>query len=582
MTYFQLLKCTTVACLLISLTVTAFASTSETPDLASQVDELFTVYDSDDRPGAAVAVIQNGEIVYQKGFGMADLERSVPITPGSVFEIGSISKQFTAMCIMLLENDGKLTLDDNIRKYVPEMPEYERQITLRQLLHHTSGVRDIETLIPLAGMHWFNYYSDEQMLELITRQKDLNFPPGEQFLYSNSGYILLAQTVSRVSGQSLREFAQKRIFGPLGMEHTAFWDQPGQIIPNRALAYAAEGEDGYRLEMWNMPFAGPAGVYTTVGDLALWDANFYDNKLGGGTMLIKKMETPGLLENGEPTEYAAGLSIGTHNGLPMIAHDGAWMGYRTSMRRYPEQHLSIVMLLNADSRKIRAGQIANLYLEDDLIPAEQPSEAYQAPTAIDLEAMVLAGHEGTFWNESESLLRTIEVRDGKLHYVRSADNATELGALEDGSFFMVGIETPVSIGFQDSGESRTMTVKVDDEEPLLFETLPALSENVLATFTGAYWSIELRRELQISVEGNEIIASWADDGVRTSGHLVSIDDVLFPQFVPVPWYPQDTRLHFEHDDSGAVTGLSLSCNMVRGVSFEKRPQLTRTFNQGGP
>ena len=571
MTYFHLLKPTTVACLLLFLTINCFASTSETPDLASQLDELFTVYDSGDRPGAAVAVIKNGEIVYQKGFGMADLERSVPITPESAFEIGSISKQFTAMCIMLLENDGKLTLDDNVRKYIPEMPEYERQITLRQLLHHTSGVRDIETLVPLAGMHWFNYYSDEQMLELITRQKGLNFLPGEQFLYSNSGYILLAQIVSRVSGQSLREFAQKRIFGPLGMKHTMYWDQPGQTVPNRALAYAAEGEDEYRLEMWNMPFAGPAGIYTTVGDLALWDANFYDNKLGGGKAIIRKMEAPGLLENGESTGYAAGLSIGNHDGLPTISHNGAWMGYRTSMRRYPEQHMSVVILSNAGERKVHLDQIAKLYLEASIVPSEQQSEEYQAPAAVDLDPTVLAGHEGSYWNESESLLRTIEVREGKLHYVRGTDSATELGALASNRFFMVGIESSVSIEFQGAGESRAMTVTVDSEGPLLFKIIPALSKNSLTPYTGAYWSVELQRELQVGAEGSEIIASWAGGGIRSSGHLVSIDDALFPQFVPVPWYPQDIRLHFERDDSGTTTGLRLSCDLVRGVSFGKRP-----------
>jgi CubicO group peptidase (beta-lactamase class C family) len=569
MTYFQLLKRTTFAFLLFSLAVPSLASTSETPDFSPQVDELFTVYDSSDRPGAAVAVIQNGEIVYQKGFGMADLERSVLITPESVFEIGSISKQFTAMCIMLLENDGKLTLDDNIRKYVPEMPEYDREITLRHLLHHTSGVRDIETLIPLAGMNWFNYYTDEQMLELITRQKGLNFPPGEQFLYSNSGYILLAQVISRVSGQSLREFAQKRIFDPLGMKHTVFWDQPGQIVPNRALAYSQKDENGYRLEMWNMPFAGPAGVYSTVGDLALWDSNFYNNKLGGGAVLIKKMETPGLLESGEPTNYGAGLSISTRNGLPMITHNGAWMGYRASMSRYPEQHLSIVILSNAGSIEVSASQIANIYLDDHFISSEQQSEAYQEPAAIDLEARVLVSHEGMYWNESRHLLRVIEVREGKLHYVRSVDSATELGALEEGRFFMVGIGTPVSVEFEGSGEFRTMTVAVDNEDPMLFEIFPVLSENVLATYTGSYWSAELGRELQLSVEGKEITASWADEGIRTSGHLLSVDNVLFPKFVPVPWYPQDTRVHFEHDGSGAITGLSLSCDMARGVSFEK-------------
>lgn len=566
----QLLARTTVAGLLILLTVAGHASASETPDPASRVDELLATWDGDDRPGAAVAVIRNGKILYQKGFGMADLERGVPITPESVFEIGSVSKQFTAMCILLLENDGKLALDDNIRTYIPEMPEYERQITLRHLLHHISGVRDIETLVPLAGMPWVNYFSDKQMLELITRQKALNFLPGEQFLYSNSGYILLAQVVSRVSGQSLRDFAQERIFGPLGMKHTVFWDHPGQIVPNRALAYSPQSEGGYELEMWNMAFAGPAGLYTTLGDLALWAANFYDNKLGGGAALIRKMETPGLLENGESSGYAAGLMVRSDNGLPLIRHDGAWMGYRAILLRYPEQRLSIALLSNVSSIKNNTGKIASLYLADDVASAEPSSTQYQPPAAIELEAAVLARYEGTYWNESQGLLRAIEVRDGKLHYVRSTDNATELGAIEAGRFFMVGREEPVTVEFHGSSESRTMTVQVGDQEILPFKNVPSFSPDMLAAYSGAYWSDELRRELQVNVEGDKIIASWADEENRTSGQLVAIDVALLPRFVPVPWDRQDVLLRFKRDAAGAITGLSLSCNMVRGVSFEKR------------
>ena len=570
MTSYQLLMRTTAAGLLILLTVASHAAPSEMPDLGSRVDELFAAWDRDDRPGAAVAVIRNGEFIYQKGFGMADLERAVPITPKSAFEIGSIAKQFTAMCIMLLENDGKLTLDDDIRTYIPEMPEYERRITLRHLLHHTSGVRDIETLIPLAGMPWVNYYTDKQMLELITRQRGLNFPPGDQFLYSNSGYVLLAQVVSRVSGKSLRDFAQERIFGPLGMEHTVFWERPGQIIPNRALAYSPQGENGYKLEMWNMPFAGPAGIYSTVGDLALWDANFYDNKLGGGAALIERMETPGLLDNGDSSGYGAGLMIRNRSGLPMIRHDGCWMGYRAGMRRFPEQHLSIVFLSNAASMDVRPAQIGNIFLADDFVPPEEQSTEYEPPTTIKLEAAQLATYEGTYWNDSDNLLRTIEVRDGKLYYVRDSGSATELGAVEVGSFFMVGLHVPVSVKFQGSGESRTMTVGIENQEPLLFEPLPLLSDAMLEAYAGAYWSGELQRELQVNVEGNEITASWADEGNRIGGPLVRIDDVLLSRFVPVPWNPQDTRLRFERNDDGEITGLRLSCDMVRGVAFEKR------------
>jgi CubicO group peptidase (beta-lactamase class C family) len=545
---------------------------AETPDYAAQIDELFASWDAK-APGAAVAVIKDGEIVYSKGIGMADLERGVPITTESVFEIGSISKQFTAMSILLLENDGKLSLDDDIRKHVPEMPEYERPITLRHLMHHISGVRDIETLVPLAGMHWFNYFTDEQMLELITRQKVLNFSPGEQHLYSNSGYVLLMQVVERVSGMPLREFAQERIFGPLGMNHSVFWDHPGQVVPNRALSYEREGEDGWKLAMWNMAFHGPAGLYTTVGDLALWDANFYDNKLGGGAALIEKMETPGLLNDGESTNYAGGLVVRTQGGLPIITHSGAWMGYRAGMRRFPDQRFSVVVLGNSDALRLGAGQIANIYLADEFESSEEEDEApaYEPPATIELSADRLVAYEGTYWNDSESLLRIIEVRNGKLHYSRGGDNASELAAQEAGRFFMVGLEFHVGVDFEGAGAERAMTVSVGEQEPLLFEPLPPSSEAVLAPYAGAYWSDELQRELRVSIDGDEIIASWADEETSTAGRLVRSDDLLLPRFVPVPWYPQDTRLRFARDGDNAVTGLSLTCDMVRGVEFTRLP-----------
>jgi CubicO group peptidase (beta-lactamase class C family) len=253
---------------------------SDAPSIPAQIDAMFADWNRSDAPGVAVGVIQNGEFVYQNAFGMADLERRVALTPRSVFEIGSVSKQFTAMCILLLEKRGKLQLDDDIRTYIPEMPVYERPITIRHLLHHTSGIRDIETLYPLAGWPYANYYSEAQQLDLITRQQALNFPPGDQYLYSNSGYLLLATIVHRVSGKTLREFAEERIFRPLGMTHTVFYDTPTQVIPERAIPYS-RGEDGsYEMELWYLPFAGPSGLYTSIDDLARWDANFYDNQLG--------------------------------------------------------------------------------------------------------------------------------------------------------------------------------------------------------------------------------------------------------------------------------------------------------------
>jgi len=248
------------------------------------------------------------------------------------------------------------------------------------------------------------------------------------------------------------------------------------------------------------------------------------------------------------------------------------MGYRAGLRRYPEQHLTIALLSNAASIDVGAGQIASIYLADYFEASEgEQSAEYEPPAAIELPADQLALYEGRYWNESDSLMRTIETRDGKLFYVRGGDNATELGAVKAGRFFMVGLEIPVSVEFQGAGGSRTMTVGVEDEEVLLFELMPSSSSDAVAAYAGAYWSDDLRRELRIEVEGEAVFASWANEEDRTAARLVQVDDVLLPRFVPVPWYPQDTRLRFERDQAGAITGLILSCDMVRGISFTKQP-----------
>ena len=542
---------------------------SATPTVSAQIDELFAERNNSAAPGLVAAVIQDGRIVYENAFGMADLERGVALTPRSVFEIGSVSKQFTAMCILLLEQDGKLSLDDDVRAYFPELPEYEHPITIRHLLHHTSGIRDIETLVPLAGWHYTNYYSPARQLELITRQQELNFAPGTKFLYSNSGYLLLAYLVERVSGQTLRGFAEERIFRPLGMRHTVFWDTPGQIIKDRAIPYSTGPEGSYQMAMWYLPFAGPSGLYTTVQDLALWDANFYDNKLGGGTELIEKMITPGTLNDGKSTDYAAGLFVSDYGGQAVIEHGGAWMGYRAQVSRFPERRLTVIFLSNASSIGVPVSSIADLL--PGAVPAtpEPQSSESEAPSTIDLPLDALAEYEGTYWSEPDLLLRTIEVRDGVLHYVRSEDNSTELGALEAGRFVMIDVGGHVEVEFATGNgiQARSMTVTIEEEESTQFKRLESLPAESLADHEGRYWSDELERELRLESEDGRIQLGWADDALRVPTVQIGPDDLLARQFVEVPWYPQDVRILLERDDSNQVTGLSLSCDMVRGLAF---------------
>lgn len=473
------------------------------------------------------------------------------------------------MCILLLEHDGKLSLDNDVRTYVRELPDYGLPITIQHLLHHTSGIRDIETLFPLAGWPFTNYYSPVRQLELITRQKDLNFASGSQFLYSNSGYLLLAHIVERVSGQTLREFAEKRIFQPLGMRHTVFWDTPGQIINDRAIPYSPDPDGGYQMALWYLPFAGPSGLYTTVQDLALWDANFYDNKLGGGTGLIEKMVTPGLLEGDQSTDYAAGLVVSNYGDETAFEHGGAWMGYRAQMSRFPERRLTVILLSNASSIGVSVSSIVDLFPRAERTAPESEPPPFEPPSTIELPPDVLTEYEGDYWSEAELLLRTIEVRDGILRYVRSEESTTELGAIEAGRFVMIDVGARVDVEFETGDRFRagSMTVTIEGQEPTQFERLELLPAESLAGHEGRYWSDELERELRLQFEDETIHLAWADDALRVPMVQIGPDDFLARQFVAVPWNPQAVRILVERDDAHQVTGLSLSCEMVRRVSF---------------
>jgi len=317
-----------------------------TKSLTAKIDNLFTEWDRADSPGCSIGVIRNGAFVYKRGYGMASLEHSIPISSSTVFDIGSTTKQFVALCVELLIQDGLIAPGDAVQKYIPEMPRYKYRVTIDNLIHHTSGIRDYLTLMDLAGMRFENEYPLEEILGLITRQKDLNFTPGSEFLYSNSGYLLLGEIVRRVSGLSLRAFAAKHIFSPLGMKNTHFNDNFSEIVKNKACAYAPSGT-GLKVDMSIFDVVGDGGVNTTVEDMLLWDRNFYKNELGrGGRQLILKTTTPGTLSDGKRLEYAHGLFVTSYRRLKMISHAGAWMGYRSELLRFPEKKFSIVYLSN--------------------------------------------------------------------------------------------------------------------------------------------------------------------------------------------------------------------------------------------
>jgi CubicO group peptidase (beta-lactamase class C family) len=367
-----------------------------------------------------LAVIKDGKMAYTKGYGMANLELGVPISPDSVFYIGSVSKQFVAMCIALLVDRGVVSLDDDIRKYIPEMPDYGTPVTIRHLIHHTGGVRDYLELESIAGIP-FGFYHEQDVIDLISRQKELNFKPGEEHTYSNSGYFLLSVIVERASGKSLREFADANIFKPLEMKNSRFHDDYEELIKNRAAGYYDGGKGTYRNFISTFDCVGSGGLFTSVEDLYLWDQNFTHHKVGGKDAM-EIMHTLGTLNNGEKLEYAFGLVIAEYRGLKIVEHGGSLGGYRAELLRFPEQRFSVIILSNLSSvvPGRLARQVADLYLEKNF-KAEKPKpkrRKVEKPAAAQIPEKTLMEYTGDYHSEEVHTGFQILFEEGKLHLRR--------------------------------------------------------------------------------------------------------------------------------------------------------------------
>ncbi len=388
------------------------------------VNALFSTWTKPNSAGCALGVLSDGRLLYSRGYGLADIEHSVPIAPTTVFHVASISKQFTAFAIYLLEQDGKLSIDDDIRKYLPELHDFHQTITIRQLLHHTSGLRDQWDLLLMAGWRLGDVITQEDVLKLTWRQEELNFPPGQEFLYSNTGYTLLAVIVERVSGMSFRDFTDQRIFVPLGMSHTHFHEHYGDLVPDRAYSYEWHG-DSYRYVALSYSTVGASSLFTTVQDLARWDENFYNGNVGGKDLLAQ-MQIKGKLNSGKEIDYASGLMIGTYRGLTTVEHGGADAGFRSEILRFPDVHFSVIILCNAGDADPSglARKTADIFLDSRLKPLPpalpQPIEvkidpkqlgATQRPQLTDEQLQQFAG---SFYSTEIDKSYTVLTRDGKL------------------------------------------------------------------------------------------------------------------------------------------------------------------------
>lgn len=380
------------------------------------VDAVFTDLDRDDAPGAAVGVLLDGEVVHRAGYGIANMDYGIPITPGTVFDIASISKQFGAMAALLLEAEGQLDLDADVRSYVPEVPDFGRTITPRHLVHHTSGIRDWPQSMILGGVMYTDVISFDQILRMLYRQEDLDFDPGAEYSYSNTGYNLLARIIEVQSGQSFRTFTEERIFDPLGMENTHFSDDHLEIVPDRAESYTPNGEDGYRRAINQLTALASSSLNTTLDDFLLWMKN-YDSAEVGGTEIVEQMLQRGTLNDGEEISYAYGLSTGDYRGLATVGHGGSWAGFRTNFVRFPDHGLSVVVFCNVSNCDPagRARLVAEVFLEDRMTaPVDDADEDDSPRPPATLSLTALRAYEGAFRSPELDSTYDVVIEDGAL------------------------------------------------------------------------------------------------------------------------------------------------------------------------
>ncbi|MGH9554522.1 MAG: serine hydrolase, partial [Terriglobales bacterium] len=544
-------------------------SRKATPDrsITAQVDRMFGKWDKPDSPGCAVGVFREGHIVYKRGYGMADLEHRVPITPSTAFDLASVSKQFTAAAIVLLAQQNKLSLDDNVRKYLPELPDFGAPITLRHLIHHTSGLREFWPGGAVVR---------EDVLDMAARLKKLNFPPGEKYMYCNAGYSLLAIVIERVSGRSLREFARTEIFEPLGMKNTFFLDNLNEIVENVAHSYEPRPGSGFQ-RLFSEPaipgasrIPGAGWLHSTVEDLARWDRNFYEDRIGRPGLVDQLLER-GRLNNGEQLDYAFGLAVGEYRGLRVVEHWGEGDGYRTHFLRFSEHRFSVVLLCNAgEAVDFPTGErIAEIYLANQFRePA--PLAPVENAKIVPLPREHLENKVGLFWNPARLRRYRIFLKNGKLFLLRPDDmppGPYELEALSENRFRAVQVPS-LELRFEltKTGAPARLFTQIAPGPIWVWEPIEELAptRDELAEYAGAYLGDEIDLLFRVKAEGDKLLLS------RLGSGRVTLEPVFRDTFkAPYSYLDGNWYLQFRRDSSGRVTGVVFSNNRNRDFYFGK-------------
>jgi CubicO group peptidase (beta-lactamase class C family) len=533
---------------------------------AARVDKLFAAWDKNDSPGCAVGVSRNGATVYEHGYGMANLELGVPITPSTVFAIASITKAFTAMSTLLAADQHKLSLDDEVQKYIPDWQDRDDHITVRHLLTHTSGIRDAFALLGWAPGDP-NADVNEAIVRILSRQRGLNSAPGSEYMYNNGGYNLLASILKRATGQSLGQFAGANIFTPLGMAHTHVQEDAGALVPNRAYGYTRDA-GGWRGAKADGGVVGNAGMYSTVGDLLRWAENFDRPRVGSQAML-DSMRTPLVLPSGPSPEHGVGFGLGEYRGVPTVSTSGGDHGIATEVARFPTQHFSVAVLCNEDNivmggmarlnPDVFINGIADIYLADALKPvdaAAPPLPSARSAASVKLTDAELTEKTGLYRIGGVDFPVQMTVKNGVLvgRSLFGDEFDLELAPKSANRFLLYN---SVPFEFVSAGAGKTKQWRVGEgKDQRIWELVTlALSPAELRAFGGDYRSDELNITYAVEPKGSGLNVAHNVDVAPYE------KDVFVGDWVGIMKFTRDAR--------GAVSGFTVNRANAKGVRFDR-------------
>lgn len=559
--------------LLLALTL---ANSAYSQGVKTAINSLFASWNADQQPGGVVLVSHNNKVVFSKAYGLANIPYQIPNQKETVFNIGSIAKQFTAMGILLLQAKGKLKVDDDIRTYLPELHNFKNltersgvispaervakrvtPITIRHLLHHSSGLRSTPELFGLAGWRDGDAIYNDDVFRYLVKQVDLNFEPGSEYIYSNSGYILLAKIIERVAQQDFKTWMSQNIFQKLHMNSTFIEDDYAKIMKQTASSYAQVGSSSFvGIENNDLSY-GASNVYTTANDLLTWSKNFCQTS-PEWQQAFNDLKTLDTLSTGLKNNYAFGVILDDFYGNARIQHTGGIAGFQSLLYVYPDENLEIIILSNFNSNPINkmANQISQLFLQNKLKP-----ETLETPISpITLSPEELKKHEGLYWNDKTNLSRKIQVINDSLWYIRNTNNKSYLIPLSANEFQMLGSKPSLRVRFESNSNSMHLVSSENKNDSFIKYQDSPISLEQLQTYTGTYYSAELETSYTISLVAGKLIGYHSRFGEFEIQILKT--DIL-------SWGGMATT-KMQYDSNGNCTGFLLSMNRIRDVWFERR------------